>query len=57
MGLRCSMRSQMTLKLARSGTASSAPGMPQIQPRKIIAIKTATGFSKSRRRTMTGTVR
>ena len=55
--LRCSMRSQMILQLAKSGTASSAPGMPQIQPRKIIAMKTATGLSKSRRLTMTGTVR
>lgn len=42
------MRSQMILKLAKSGTARRAPGMPQIQPKKRIAMNTATGLSKSR---------
>ena len=46
--LRCSMRSQMILQLAKSGTARSAPGMPQIQPKNMMATKTATGLSKSR---------
>ena len=34
-----------------------APATPQIQPKKIMAMKTATGLSKSRRLTMTGTIR
>ena len=51
------MRSQIILTLARSGTASSAPGIPQIQPKNIIAMKIATGLSRSRHLMITGTVR
>lgn len=42
-GLRCGIWSQRILRTARNGTASSVPGMPQIQPANDTARKMTSG--------------
>src|SRR5215468_10810142 len=48
------LKSQTMRRVTSSGTASRAPGMPQIQPQKNSASSTATGLSVKRKLWMKG---
>lgn len=48
------MWSQKILKIARIGTARSAPAIPHIQPQKMRPRKITTGLSNNRRPTTAG---